>query len=121
VTAEACRQALERGSLRPTSPPSEVEVDSGNRTDFGALASQATRAFVEDRGREPLDWNDQKEWNEKYLKPLLFHHLSGAGSQPAPFDDDGLASLASRSATRVRADRGTALKQLGRYFARFHR
>ncbi|HWA70798.1 MAG TPA: sigma 54-interacting transcriptional regulator [Polyangiaceae bacterium] len=121
VSAEACRQALERGSLRPTPPPSEVDPDSGNRADFGALASQATRAFVEDRGREPLDWNDQKEWNEKYLKPLLFHHLSGAGSHPPPIDDDALASLASRSATRVRADRGTALKQLGRYYARFQR
>lgn len=121
ITADTCRQALERGSLRSSPPPSEAAESSHGRPDFAALASLATRAFVEDRGREPVDWNDQKEWNEKYLKPLLFHHLSGASAHAAPVDEDALSSLASRSATRVRADRGTALKQLGRYYARFAR
>jgi hypothetical protein len=77
------------------------------------------QAFVEDNGREPANWNDQKEWNEKYLKPLVFFHLSGASAHPAPADSDAMSSLAAKMATRVQADRGTAGKQLARYFERF--
>ncbi len=91
------------------------EVDD----DWAGLVSRAMQAFVEDRGHEPLNWDDQKEWNEKYLKPLLFFHMSGAKRLPTPFDDNALTSLAAQTAGRVRADRGTAIKQLGRYFERF--
>jgi hypothetical protein len=76
---------------------------------------------VEDHGHEPASWDEQKEWNEKYLKPLLFYQLSGAAEHPAPADDNALTSLASQIAGRVRADRGTAAKQLARYFERFRR
>ena len=39
--------------------------------------------------------------------------------QPNHPDDGALSSLASRSATQVQADRGTAAKQLARYFERY--
>jgi hypothetical protein len=91
------------------------------RADWAELVALSVRAFGEDHGREPSTWDDQKEWNEKYLKPLLFFHLSGASAYPPPSDDNGLSSLASQTATRVKADRGTAAKQLARYFERFRK
>ena len=115
----ACRRALERGSLRPIVPVSAPVVAEPGHADWKAWTERAIQAFVEDHAREPASWDDQKEWNEKYLKPLVFYHLSSASTQPRPIDTDALASLASRAATRLGADRGTALKQLTRYFERF--
>jgi DNA-binding NtrC family response regulator len=119
ISAATCQRALERGSLRPVTRASPLPQTSVPHADWAMLATRAVRTFVEDHGREPTSWDDQKEWNEKYLKPLIFFHLSGAASQPAPADDEALSSLASRSATQVQADRGTAAKQLARYFERY--
>lgn len=117
IDVAACRRALDRSSLsRAPSRPSPVPTESA---DWSALVSRAVQAFVEDHGREPNVWDDQKEWNEKYLKPILFFHLSGAASHPPPTSDEALRSLASKLAVTVRADRGTAAKQLERYFERF--
>jgi DNA-binding NtrC family response regulator len=119
ISVGVCQKALELGSLRPRTESLPVERPSGAHADWAELTTKAIRCFVDDHGREPTSWDDQKEWNEKYLKPLVFFQLSGAATQPAPVDEDGLAALASRSAARARADRGTALKQLGRYFERY--
>lgn len=120
ISAATCQRALERGSLRPITRASPLpHTSAAPHADWAALATRAVQTFVEDHGREPTSWDDQKEWNEKYLKPLIFFHLSGAASQPAPGDDDALSVLASRSATQVQADRGTAAKQLARYFERY--
>jgi DNA-binding NtrC family response regulator len=117
IDVTTCRRALERGALRPGPPPATA---SGHATtNWAHIVSLAIAAFEDDRGSEPRTWDEQKEWNEKYLKPLLFYHLSGAAEMPAPADDDALSSLASRTAARVQADRGTAAKQLARYFERF--
>jgi DNA-binding NtrC family response regulator len=121
IDADTCRRALERGSLHPVAATSDPPARSDTAVDWGELAGRAIAAFVEDRGREPKTWDDQKEWNEKYLKPLVFYHLSAAGDHPSPHDDDGIAALAGRSATRLSADRGTSIKQLTRYFQRFFR
>ena len=118
IEAEVCRLVLERGSLVPSTPqPSNAEA--GTDADWSKLAARATRAFVEDRGRPPVDWDEQKEWNEKYLKPLVFHAMAGPLPDASPGEGDALTSLASRVARRLRADRGTALKQLTRYYERF--
>jgi DNA-binding NtrC family response regulator len=120
ISAAACQRALERGALRTVTRMSPEPVEQASAPhDWAALAERAVRTFVEDHGREPASWDDQKEWNEKYLKPLIFFHLSGAAQQPAPIDEDALSQLASRSAVRVQADRGTAAKQLARYFELF--
>jgi transcriptional regulator with PAS, ATPase and Fis domain len=119
IHAAGCRRALEVGSLRPVPatavPASRTRSAAGNWVE---LMARAIHAFVEDHGREPENWDDQKEWNEKYLKPLIFHELSGA-TPARPLDPEALSTLASRCATSVQADRGTALKQLSRYFQRF--
>jgi DNA-binding NtrC family response regulator len=119
ISVATCQRALERGSLRPVTRASPLPHPNATHADWATLATRAVRTFVEDHGREPTSWDDQKEWNEKYLKPLIFFHLSGAASHPAPLDDDSLSLLASRSATQVQADRGTAAKQLARYFERY--
>lgn len=119
INASTCQRALERGSLRPVTRASPLPQPGAPHADWAALTTRAVRTFVEDHGREPMSWDDQKEWNEKYLKPLIFFHLSGAAQQPAPPDEDALSLLASRSASQVQADRGTAAKQLARYFERY--
>jgi DNA-binding NtrC family response regulator len=118
VDAATCRRALERGALRSTGsvPPLELQA---NDTDWSSLAARATQAYVEDRGQPPRTWDEQKEWNEKYFKPLLFFHMSGGADQAVPLDDGALSALASTLAQRMHADRGTAAKQLARYFERF--
>jgi DNA-binding NtrC family response regulator len=118
IDAARCRAALDRGALNPRAKtPQPGDPTSG---DWGSLAARALHAFVEDRGRPPQNWDDQKEWNEKYLKPLLFFHLAAAASHPSPADEDELRTLAAKLATGAQADRGTAVKQLTRYFERFH-
>jgi DNA-binding NtrC family response regulator len=118
VDARTASLALERGSLNPVASRPAPPVDA-ERADWMDIAARATRAFVEDHGRAPATWDDQKEWNEKYLKPLLFHRLSMLPNTPPPADEDALSGLASRAAAQLRADRGTALKQLSRYYERF--
>jgi len=117
INATTCRRELQRVSIHPSSPTPSPPAASP--TDWTALVSRAVKAYFEDQGREPASWNDQKEWIEKYLKPLVFVHLSGASAHPAPADGDAMSSLAAKMATRVQADRGTANKQLTRYFERF--
>lgn len=120
VDRASCLLALQQGALRPlpeqvsAAPrPAAVEVD------LAQIAQRATQAFIEDFGTKPASWDDQKHWNEKYLKPLLFSHLSGADAYAIPRDEGGLGATATRCAARVGADRGTALKQLARYYERF--
>jgi DNA-binding NtrC family response regulator len=119
IDAAACRRSLDRGALRGTADMVVGDGFTEASPDWSELAARAVRAFTEDRGREPRSWDDQKEWNEKYLKPLLFFHLSGMAGLPPPRDPEGMTALASRIARQVQADRGTAAKQLARYFERF--
>jgi DNA-binding NtrC family response regulator len=120
IDEASCRRALEMGGTGVRSPsPGPLE---SSPLDWATLVSRAVQAFKEDhKQREPNSWNDQREWNERYLKPLVFFHLSGAAGHPAPpiGDETALTSFAAKCATRVQADRGTARSQLARYFERF--
>jgi DNA-binding NtrC family response regulator len=118
INIATCQRALERGALRPLAKPAAAAPGVAH-ANWAEIAARAVLSFVEDHGREPGNWDDQKEWNEKYLKPLIFFHLSGAAAQSKPLDDEALSALASRSAAQVQADRGTAAKQLARYFERY--
>lgn len=119
IDVAQCRRALQAGALRVTSPQPSVERDEPVRPQWADLAVKAVEAFFEDHGHEPKSWDDQKEWNEKYLKPLLFFHLGGPDSESQPANEEAMSSLASQAAARLQADRGTAVKQLARYFERF--
>jgi DNA-binding NtrC family response regulator len=119
VDAATCRRALERVSLGLSFPPARPLPD-GAPTDWAELMHRSVRAFVEDHEREPTSWDDQREWNERFLKPLVFFHLSGAPPQ-APATDEALRALAAKAATRLRADRGTAARHLVRYYERYQK
>ncbi|MCU1278799.1 MAG: Positive regulator of phenol hydroxylase, DmpR, partial [bacterium] len=106
-----CKRALSAGALRPL----EIAVATTDGLDWIGLGQRAAEAFVEDHGTPaPRSWDEVKTFVEGYLKPILFAHLSGA---------DGCASVAEVElravADRLRADRGTASKQIDRFFARF--
>lgn len=119
IDAATCVRILRQGSLGVPAVVSPTPTNDG-QLDFGATAARATEAFLADFGRAPATWDEQKEWNEKYFKPLLFFQLSQA-EERAPQNDEQLGQMASRCATRLNADRGTALKQLRRYYERFAR
>lgn len=116
VNEAACRRALASGSLRPhdkgnPSRPPPRSVHDWNEQVTAATAS-ASEAFLEDRGASPASWNDIKDFIENYFKPVLFAHLSGAAEAP-PGE--------AKHTSRLGADRGTANRQLDRYFERFYR
>ncbi len=121
IDPESCKQALQAGALRAPPAPTTVDSDDSARPQWADLAVKAVEAFFEDHGHEPRSWDDQKEWNEKYLKPLLFFHLGNSGGDSEPMDEEAMSSFASQTAARLQADRGTAVKQLARYFERFVR
>lgn len=84
--------------------------------DWADLTNQAVAAFAEDMDKPvPETWDDVKAYVEKYLKPLIFAHLSGATRDPESVKD--VRALADA----VESDRGTAQKQVERYLERFGR
>jgi transcriptional regulator with GAF, ATPase, and Fis domain len=121
IDLATCTSALRAGALRAPATPPSTGHDEPSRPKWAELASKAVGAFFEDHGHEPKSWDDQKEWNEKYLKPLLFFHLGNSGAGAEPADEQAMSSFASEAAARLQADRGTAVKQLARYFERFSR
>ena len=121
IDVATCRRALNAGALRTTSTQAAIDSDGASSPKWAELAVKAIEAFFEDHGREPTSWDDQKEWNEKYLKPLLFFHLGNAVGESTPTSDEAMSTFASQTAARLQADRGTAVKQLARYFERFGR
>ena len=122
IDAPACRRVLNAGALRITSTlPAITDHDETSSPKWADLAVKAVGAFFEDHGHEPKSWDEQKEWNEKYLKPLLFFHLGNSVTESEPMNEEAMSSFAAQAATRLQADRGTAVKQLARYFERFGR
>jgi DNA-binding NtrC family response regulator len=122
IDVPTCLRVLNAGALRTTSAlPAITDHDETSGPKWADLAVKAVEAFFEDHGHEPKSWDDQKEWNEKYLKPLLFFHLGNSGTDAEPMSEEAMSSLASQAAARLQADRGTAVKQLARYFERFGR
>ncbi len=121
VDAEECRRALSAGAIAALATQSPTPVAPSTEPQWSDLATLAARAFEEDRHHPPRTWNDQRELIENYLKPLAFYHLSGASGFAPPRDQEALLRLSHKVANRLEADRGTAAKQLQRYFERFAR
>ncbi len=79
-----------------------------------ALGETAAAAFVDDLGvPAPRSWDEVKHFVESYFKPLLLAHLTGVDQQRR--EDVEVKVVAER----LNADRGTASKQIARYFDRF--
>jgi hypothetical protein len=108
LDAALVQRVLEAGALEPVreaSPPDEV---------LGSWAScvqSCVAAFAAAGLPEPSSWSDVVGFIEQYLKPYALVHLAGVG------DASGIEQVpVARIAERVKADRGTVLKQLRRYF-----
>ncbi|CAN5925589.1 hypothetical protein BH11MYX4_BH11MYX4_06470 [soil metagenome] len=114
ITPEAAIVALREGSLQPLRG-SPVRSELPPADDFLTLVQRARDAFEEDHaGESPRTWDQIKDLVENYLKPVLFAELSEA-SKSGTIEGVELRTAAER----LRADRGTAVKQLRRYFDRF--
>lgn len=112
LDADAVRRALEAGSIAPIAPPSlRVTAEQGVDGWLDWLRMSAN-AFMKSTERDgPSTWSEMSAYIEQYLKPWALAHLAGVA------DASGLDELSvSQIADRVKADRGTVIKQLRRYF-----
>jgi DNA-binding NtrC family response regulator len=127
IDEELCRQTLQRGAIR-IAPIDEGDAGAphrphADRERWTAWCETALQAFATDHADGlPATWDEVQELLEKYLKPLLMVRL-GLGDEECDEEvtraRESLPRLARRLAEIVRADRGTALKQLTRYVERF--
>lgn len=114
VSRDLAHRALSEGALRPLATGSPAAATA---TNAGLLAhvERAASSFAADRaGAMPRTWDEVKVFIESYLKPVMFAELSDAAGA-GTFDAVDLRA----SASAVGSDRGTAAKQLRRYFDRF--
>jgi DNA-binding NtrC family response regulator len=117
IDAAVARSALAEGALQQGKRSSGADGGVGSRHDDGswrALGEVAAAAFVEDLGvPAPRSWDEVKHFVESYFKPLLLAHLTGVDQQRREEVEVRVV------AERLNADRGTASKQIARYFDRF--
>ena len=118
VTPDLAERLLREGSLSPPRRQSMPHVSADSEPDaerYVALIRKACEAFVEDHeDGVPRTWDEIKDLVENYVKPVLFAELSESASS------DGIEGVDLRTAAEhLHADRGTALKQLRRFFDRF--
>ena len=114
IRPPACRALLDELALVPRTSPSRPPAARGSSLDVAAVAASAAAQFEADLGHAVRSWDDVKEYLERYVKPLLFAELSGAARLATRE-----AATISELAGAIDADRGTAIKQLNRYFDRF--
>jgi DNA-binding NtrC family response regulator len=114
LDADCVRRAIEMGAhtpLRPSAAPPPVR-NSQSTAGWAESMQESARAFAQDFERSaPETWSDVTVFVEQYLKPWALAQLAGVGDAKR-LDEVPIA----RVAERVRADRGTVIKQLGRYF-----
>src|SRR5262249_33053150 len=114
VPAEVARAALTEGALQPIKP-SRGWVPVESRTSIAEQSERARAAFEADHGIDrPRTWDQVKDFVENYLKPVMFAELSSS-MQSVRFEDIDIRGAANN----VGSDRGTAAKQLRRYFDLF--
>lgn len=115
IDADTCLELLTRGSLSPVAPGRRrqtIPASPSSQADWTKLAERAAVAFAADVGHQmPQDWDEVKEFVEKYLKPLLFVHLGHGTAVPVHKGDIDV----NATARRLNADRGTAARQIERY------
>ncbi|MEO6775870.1 MAG: sigma 54-interacting transcriptional regulator [Kofleriaceae bacterium] len=113
ISVDQVRVALAEGSLEPLKPSTRASTGQLPEA-VAAHAERAAAGYLEDHGSRPRTWDEVKDFVENYLKPVMFAELSSTAHLPS------LAAVELREvADRMESDRGTAAKQLRRYFDRF--
>ena len=108
LEAPHLRNILEAGAVEPIRPISPHKDMLGSWAD---CVRSCLATFADARMPEPSSWADVVGFVEQYLKPYALVHLAGVANAT------GLDVIApARVAERVKADRGTVIKQLRRYF-----
>ena len=111
IDEETVRRILGAGALVVSDriPTVAEPAPSGDWLDW--LRAAATAFCAEHGEAGPRTWSDMTSFVEQYLKPYALVHMAGvetaAGAE---------AVSVSKVADSVRADRGTVIKQLRRYF-----
>jgi DNA-binding NtrC family response regulator len=112
LDAALVQRVLDAGALEPVrdaapaaAPASDEVLDS-----WASCVQSCVAAFAAAGVPEPSSWSDVIGFIEQYLKPYALVHLAGIG------EAGGIEQLpVARIAERVKADRGTVLKQVRRY------
>src|SRR5262249_15190233 len=108
LTAAVVERVLDAGALEPLRDVSPAPETQGG---WAECVRTCLAAYAASGLPEPATWSDVVGFIEQYLKPHALVHLAGVA------DAAGIDDIApSRVAERVKADRGTVLKQLRRYF-----
>jgi DNA-binding NtrC family response regulator len=107
------RRALEAGSLSPITPaPLRAAADSSRTDSWVDWVSASAHAFAQATAQEaPSTWADMSAFIEQFLKPWALAHLAGV-EEARTLDEVSINQIADR----LKADRGTVIKQLRRYF-----
>jgi len=111
IDQETIRRFLSAGALAVNDPPapSGESPPSGDWLDWVRAAAAAYDA--EHGGTGPRTWGEMTTFVEQYLKPHALVHMAGVASSQ---NSDAIA--VSKVADALKADRGTVIKQLRRYF-----
>jgi DNA-binding NtrC family response regulator len=113
IDAAAVQRLLGAGGL--AAPPPAVASDPelrGAVGDWTAWLRASAAAFCTETGSAgPATWSEMTTFIEQYLKPYALVHMAGIAHLPS-----AEAAPVARVAEALRADRGTVIKQLRRFF-----
>jgi DNA-binding NtrC family response regulator len=110
IDVDTVRRILGAGALTVTERTAPTaEPSDGNWLDW---VREAANAFCTDHGDGgPRTWADVTTFIEQYLKPYALVHMAGVADAENP-EVIGVSKVADA----LKADRGTVIKQLRRYF-----
>ena len=109
VGVEEIRRLLGTGSVTLQPPPAAAIATSG---DWVEWLRESAGAYCANTGTSgPTTWGEITAFIEHYLKPRALVHMAGV-ADAARVEDVSIPKVADT----VKADRGTVVKQLRRYF-----
>ncbi|MEO8699177.1 MAG: sigma 54-interacting transcriptional regulator [Kofleriaceae bacterium] len=108
VDVETIQRVLNAGALTPPPLPPQPRREHADWMDW--LRDSATE-YMASSGGSPATWGEMGTFIEQFLKPYALVHMGGVAGA-ASFNDVSAGEVA----TVLKADRGTVLKQVRRYF-----
>jgi DNA-binding NtrC family response regulator len=109
IDADTVQRVLAAGAVATPSGPLPVVEATHDWLEW--LQASAQHYMKDSDGRAPASWSDMTVFIEQYVKPYALVNMAGVADA-----ESADAVSAAKVAERVRADRGTVIKQLRRYF-----